>query len=514
MICIPILARSNEEMLQMMQEAAPEADLLELRIDGIAEPDLPRLFAARKCPVIVTDRPAEEGGLYAGTEARRLQLLEEAASLGADYIDIELSAARRFIGKGAKRIVSFHDFRGTPTDLSAIRRQLIEAGADVTKIALMANDVMDNIPIFNLLEAASREDQVPTIALCMGEAGLISRILSPKFGGFLTYAALTVNGQLRPSGPGQISVKRLKEEFRYRKITRRTAIYGVIGNPIGHSLSPAIHNAAYDEAGVDAVYVPFLVKDVRPFVPAFRAIGVKGFSVTIPHKEAALLMAEEVDAIARHIGAANTLYERDGKLRATNTDCAAAVGALERALARQAGGEPVEPQGSLLLNKRVVVIGAGGAARAMVFGLVERGANVIIVNRTRERGERLAREVNEIGPASPPRRASCRSEGVEALSTKEFDILCNLTSIGMHPDVDATPVPREVLKPQHVVFDAVYNPLETRLLREAREMGCTTVPGLDWFIGQAAAQFELMTGRTAPQEVMRRVAIARLQEKR
>lgn len=508
MICIPILARSNEEMLQMMQEAAPEADLLELRIDGLAEPDLPRLFAARKRPVIVTDRPAEEGGLYAGTEARRLQLLEEAASLGADYIDIELSAARRFLGKGAKRIVSFHDFRGMPADLSAIRRQLIEAGADVTKIAIMANDVMDNIPIFNLLEAASREDQVPTIALCMGEAGLISRILSPKFGGFLTYAAPTVNGRLRPSGPGQISVRRLKEEFRYRKITRSTAIYGVIGNPIGHSLSPAIHNAAYDEAGVDAVYVPFLVKDVRPFVPAFRAIGVKGFSVTIPHKEAALLAADEVDAIARRVGAANTLYERGGKLRATNTDCEAAVGALEKALASQAGA----PQGPLLLNKRVVVIGAGGAARAMVFGLVEHGANVIIVNRTRERGERLAREVNEIGPGSPG--TGCRSEGIEALTTVEFDVLCNLTSIGMHPDVDATPVPREVLKPQHVVFDAVYNPLETRLLREAREMGCTTVPGLDWFIGQAAAQFELMTGRTAPQEVMRRVAIARLQEKR
>ena len=502
MICISILARSNEEMLQLMHDAALEADMLELRIDGIPDPDLPRLLAARTRPVIVTNRPAEEGGLYAGTEARRLQLLEEAANLGAHYVDIELSAARRFTGKGAKRIVSFHDFRTMPADLSAIRRQLIQAGADVAKIALMANDIMDNLPLFNLLRDAAREDKIPTIAICMGEAGLISRVLSPKFGGFLTFAAPTVSGHLRPSGPGQISVKRLREEFRYHKITRDTAVYGVIGNPIGHSLSPAIHNAAYEETGVDAVYVPFLVKDVRPFVPAFREIGVKGFSVTIPHKEAALHAADEVDEIARHIGAANTLYERDGKLRATNTDCEAAVGALEKGLASQAGA----PQGSLLLNKRVVVIGAGGAARAMAFGLVERGANILIVNRTRERGERLAREANQIGPGS------CRSEGPEALAGAEFDILCNLTSIGMHPDVEATPVPREILRPQHVVFDAVYNPLETRLLREAREAGCTTVPGLEWFIGQAAAQFELMTGRPAPQEVMRRVATARLQE--
>jgi 3-dehydroquinate dehydratase/shikimate dehydrogenase len=500
MICVSLPARSNDEMLHMMHESAPEADVLELRLDGIAEPDLPRLLAARLRPVIVTNRPAQEGGLYHGSESRRLRLLEQACSLGAEYVDIEL-AAGAFHGKGAKRIVSFHDFKGMPANLSAVRGKLVEAGADIAKMAVTANDVVDNLAVFHLLQAAAAgADRVATIALCMGEAGLISRLLSPKFGGFLTDAAARLEGKERPAAPGQISARRLREEFRYAKISRSTDIFGVIGNPVAHSLSPAIHNAAYDELALDAVYVPFLVRDVQGFVPAFRALGVKGFSVTIPHKEAALATADEVDDIARRIGAANTLYERGGKLRATNTDCAAAVAALETALG--AAGE----RGSALRNKRAVVVGAGGAARAVVFGLGDRGAAVTIVNRTRERGARLAEEANRTRPGS------CRSDGLDALPTLDFDILCNLTSVGMYPDVDATPVPRGILKPQHIVFDAVYNPLETRLLREAREAGCTVVPGLDWFIGQAAAQFLLWTGRPAPHETMRRAAMERLKK--
>jgi 3-dehydroquinate dehydratase / shikimate dehydrogenase len=494
MICVALTGRSNEEMLRMMHESAPNADLLELRIDYIAEPDVRKLLEARSRPVIVTCRPAEEGGMFAGTESRRIALLEQAASLGAEYVDIELASAAEYHGKGAKKVVSHHDFRGVPADAKAIHARLVAAGADVAKIAVTAHGIHDNLVTFDLLKDVG--GSIPTIALCMGEHGLISRILAPKFGGFLTFAAAQSNREVKASAPGQITARQLREEFRYGKVGPRTALYGVIGKPIAHSLSPAIHNAAYDELGIDAVYVPFLVDDVRRFVPAFRALGVRGFSVTLPHKEALLETADAVDSIAEHIGAANTLYEKDGQLRATNTDCLASVGALARALRARTP----DSAGATLGGRHVVVCGAGGAARALVFGLVEQGANVTIVNRTPERGQRLAQDAAKVGPGT------CQSAPTDSLMGMEFDVLCNLTSVGMHPNVDETPVPREALKPQHVVFDAVYNPLETRLLREAKEIGCTIVPGLDWFIGQAAAQFELWFGRPAPTDTMRAVA--------
>jgi len=491
MICVALPARSNDEMRRMMRQAAPEADLLELRIDGLPEPDLPRLLAERPRPVIVTNRPPHEGGRWTGSETRRLALLEEAACLGAEYVDIEL-AAGPVRCEGARRIVSVHDFEGVPADLPALHRRIARAGADIVKIAVTARTIMDTLPVFDLLERQGRT--TPTIALAMGEAGQITRILSPRFGGFLTYAAEVFEGRERGSAPGQLTARRLREEFRYGAIGRGTALYGVIGNPVAHSLSPAIHNAAFAETGAEAVYVPLWVEDVRTFVPAFRRVGFRGFSVTLPHKVACLDVADEVDDLARRIGAANTLYERDGRLHAANSDCAAAVAALERAFAGRPGG------GKSLRGRRVVVLGAGGAARAVVFGLVERGAEVVLVNRTHEKAVRLAADVG----------ANCRVERMERLPDTPFDALCNVTSVGMYPNVDALPVPEGVLKPEHIVFDAVYNPLETRLIRTARALGCTVVPGLDWFIGQAAVQFELWTGRPAPTDAMRRAALARL----
>ena len=481
MICIPLPARTNEQMRAMMAQAAPLADLLELRVDGIPEPDLRYLLEDRPRPVIVTNRPAEEGGLYAGTEQRRLQVLEEAASLGAEYVDIELAAAGLCRASGAKRIISVHDFNGMPDDLDRIHRQICDAGADVAKIAVMATGILDNLRIFDLLKSAA----IPTIALAMGECGQVSRILGRKFGAFLTFAALD---EKSASAPGQVTAERMRNEFRYQSIGPDTQVCGVIANPVAHSLSPAMHNAAFAEYEMDFVYLPFLVEDLAEFVTAFRALEVVGYSVTIPHKGAALRAADQADELSRRIGAANTLYRRGESLMATNTDYAGALDALEEEMD---GNDPLAGRAALLL-------GAGGAARALAFGLKEKGARVTIANRTFERGEKLAQETGA---------RACHLEDLPSLTA---DVLINTTSVGMHPRTGASPVPREILRRGMIVFDAVYNPRDTLLIRHARAAGCRIVYGARWLVNQAALQFQLWTGKDAPRRVMERALEERL----
>jgi len=499
MLCVPIGATSNEEMLRDAARAAEVADLVEMRLDAMAEaPDLARLLAARACPVIVTNRPAWEGGQYHGPEERRMELLQQAMDLGAEYVDVELKAAAKLRRRGnTKVIVSYHNFEETPPHLERIHGDLVAAGADVAKVAVMARDIFDNLPMFDLLRRA----RVPTIGLCMGEAGRISRILAPKFRGYLTFASLEEG---RESAPGQMRVDEMRGLYRYHDIGPGTDVYGVVANPVAHSMSPAIHNASFAAVGVDAVYVPFKVADVVRFLRAFRGIGVKGYSVTIPHKVRAIEAMDEVDESVRNVGALNTVIDVDGRLCGFNTDLTGAVRALEDAMHAQArhGPEPGAAPGreaeSPLKGWRVALLGAGGAARAVAFGLKSRGADVTIVNRTYERGRKLAADV---GCACRPR---------QALGAIDYDCLVNTTSVGMSPNVDQTPAPREALRPGAIVFDAVYNPLETRLLREAAEAGCRTVPGLAWFVNQAADQFELWTGRQAPTDVMEGVLRQRL----
>ncbi len=475
MICIPIPARTNEKMRVMMAQAAPLADLLELRVDGIPDPDLRYLLENRPRPVIVTNRPAEEGGLYAGTEERRLKILEEAAALGAEYVDIELAAAGLCHTSGARRIISVHDFDGMGGDIDEVHRRISSAGADIAKLAVTAGGILDNLRIFDLLRSAS----IPTIAIAMGEHGQISRILGRKFGAFLTFASLNEESA---SAPGQVTAERMRNEFRYRSIGPATQVCGVIANPVAHSLSPAMHNAAFAEYEMDFVYLPFLVDDLAEFVAAFDALDVVGYSVTLPHKADALRAAHEADELSRRIGAANTLYRRGDKLLATNTDYAGALEALEEEMG---GSDP-------LAGRPVLLIGAGGAARALAFGLKEKGAQVTIANRTFERGEKLAQETGA---------RVCHLEDLPALTA---DVLINTTSVGMHPRTSASPVPREVLRQGMIVFDAVYNPRNTLLIRHAKAAGCRVVYGARWLVNQAALQFELFTGKPAPRRVMER----------
>ncbi|MFW6107522.1 MAG: shikimate dehydrogenase [bacterium] len=482
LLCVSLTCPTVEEALSVLHAPHRAFDLAEVRLDYLHEPDLRRLLEARPCPLIVTNRPEREGGRWHGDEARRLELLAQADALGADFIDVERDALPRFSRRGhARLIVSHHDHQRTPPDLEAIAREIESSEADIVKVATMAASPLDTLRVLRILQAARK----PTIALTMGEHGLASRVLGPKFRAFLVFASLATG---REAAPGQAPADELLGLYRFRHVGPATRVYGVIANPVAHSMSPAIHNAAFREQGIDAVYLPFRVDDPATFLPAYDELPVEGYSVTIPHKQAVLPLLHEVQPLARRIGAVNTVVRRDGRLCGSNTDWSAAVGAIESGLA----------EGQTLEGRRVLLLGAGGAARAIAFGLAERGCQVTIANRTHERGIQLAADVG------------CQAVPLEDLGSVDYDILVNATSVGMHPHVGDTPIAADLLRPEALVFDSVYNPAHTRLLREARAAGCRTVDGIEMFVRQAVEQFELWTGAPAPREAMRRVVLDRL----
>ncbi len=351
----------------------------------------------------------------------------------------------------------------------------------MAKIAVTARDVCDVPAVLSLLQRHAAE--APLIALAMGEEGVSSRILAGKFGAFLTYASLSAGAG---SAPGQVPYDQMLGLYRFRQIGPATAVYGVVANPVAHSMSPAIHNTAFAALGLDAVYLPFKVTDCAGFLAGFEPFDLKGLSVTIPHKETMLGLMDEVDELGRSIGAINTMKITDGHRYGCNTDLAACVAAMEDA-ARRAGLEMARCQ--------ALIVGGGGAARAFAHGLRAKVAGLTIANRTVERGVRVAEEVGA---------ASC---GLDEMTGLRPDIIVNATSVGMWPKVDATPVPASMLRPGMAVVESVYNPVQTRLLREAEAAGATTATGLGWFVDQAAAQCELWTGREAPREVMEQVSV-------
>ena len=484
MICVPITASTTDEAKRGLASAAQVADLAEVRFDYCREPDVEGILADKPCPVIATNRPVREGGRYCGRERDRVALLERAAKAGADYVDIELGceAMLRDIGR-AKRIISYHNFAETPDNMPAILAEMRERGADVAKFATYANRLLDNARMVELVAASD----LPIIGVCMGEMGVASRILTCKFGGLLTFATLAPGAE---SAPGQIPAVDMRDLYRVTQHGADTRIYGVIGNPIGHSMSPAIFNASFQALDMDAVYLAFRVEDVADFVDTFKRLGMLGCSVTIPHKQNILPFMDEVDDLVRRIGAMNTVAHKDGRLLGTNTDLLAAISGIEEALA--AKGSPG------LAGKSAVMIGAGGAGRAIAFGLVDRGAKLTIVNRTQSKAEALAGELG------------CEWRGLGDLATLSAEVLVNSTSVGMHPNEDACPAPAHMLREGMVVFDAVYNPIETKLLRAAKARGAHTVSGFDMFVKQAAAQFELWFDGPAPTDVMAGVIQERL----
>jgi 3-dehydroquinate dehydratase/shikimate dehydrogenase len=395
-----------------------------------------------------------------------------------------MSAGRGDSKGRTKIIVSYHNFRETPGDLMNIYQNLCRSEADIVKIVTQANTITDNIRIYQLLRNAPK----PTISFCMGEYGIVSRILYRRFGSYLTFASLRAG---KESAPGQICIQELLNTYRILKQDKHTSIYGLIGNPVSHSIGPAIHNTLFREMDLNCIYVPFKVDNIADFIDTFKSLDVKGYSVTIPHKEAVIKHLDVLEPMAEKIGAVNTIVNREGELIGFNTDCNAAIRALESV---------VTPE-EAVKGKKVTLIGAGGAARAIAFGLKERQASVTIINRNHERAQALAGEVG------------CLSMKYDYPRAFETNILINATPVGMFPHVNETPVAKDKLRSDMVVFDTIYNPLETRLMRDARSLGCKVVGGLSMFIYQAAAQFELWTNRQPSLELIEKIAIERLSQK-
>ncbi|TWT48314.1 shikimate dehydrogenase [Botrimarina hoheduenensis] len=483
MICVSIGRSRHKHMLAEHKHLVEQgAKLVELRLDYISSRvNLQRLLADRPSPVIITVRREQDGGKFSGTEEERMMLLREAIALGVDYIDLEEDIAHKVPRYGAtKRLVSYHNFRHTPENLAELHAQMATKDADVIKLATMAQHPVDNVRMLELVQSSA----IPTVGMCMGDIGAPSRILGAKFGSPFTYATFHHE---RTLAPGQLSFQQMTEIYNYDRIGPETDVYGVIADPVGHSLSPQIHNAAFAHAGVNAVYVPFRVPadTLADFMKNAERLGVKGLSVTIPHKEAITAHLTKVTPDAKGIKAVNTVVRRGADLVGCNTDCGAAMDSLEHALG-EVGANP-----SPLAGKRVLLLGAGGVARAIAYGLKKRGAKTTVAGRSRERAERLADEFDG------------RAIDWNARQSTSTDVLINCTPIGMHPNVDQSPFGKSYLKPALVVFDTVYNPESTLLVKEAREHGCTVITGVDMFVRQAALQYQLFTESAPPTQLMR-----------
>jgi 3-dehydroquinate dehydratase/shikimate dehydrogenase len=485
-ICV-VIGRTRHKMVQIeIQEAAKHgARMIELRLDFLAKaPDFKRLLANKPCAMVATVRRPQDGGRWSGSEEERRMLLRQAIVGGFDWVDVETDIAeeiRRF--KNVKRIVSYHNLREVPVDLEKIHERMCQQDADVVKLAVTAQHPLDNLRVLKLL----KKPAVPTVVFCMGDLGIPSRILGAKFGAPFTYAAFNKE---RGIAPGILSYDELKQVYYYGRTNKETKVFGVIGDPVAHSLSPLIQNAAFAALGINSIYVPFRVPraSLEEFLKQFDRLPVHGYSVTIPHKEAAASLAREKDEAVELIHAANTLVRTEKGFFAYNTDYQAVRDSLVANLPGAVEGVP-----ATLHSRTALILGAGGAARAVAHALRRGGASVMIANRNHERGLQLAEEVG------------CRAVDWAARHNVICDTLINCTSVGMHPNIDESPIHASFLKPGLMVMDIVYTPETTLLVKEARSRGCHVLTGVDVFVRQAALQFELFTGQPAPLDLMRQV---------
>ena len=497
-ICISVFASTADRMIEKIRIAEQNADLVEVRFDHLAEteftPDaVDRIFRAKSSiPWIATFRAPEQGG------GRSLSLDERkrfwANVSGSEYVDIEEDIDHSDIPAGKQIIRSHHDFTGMPADLDAIYRRLATSGADIIKIAYAADDITDTIPVWKLLELA-RLDSRDIIAIAMGDAGKLTRVLGLARGAFLTYSSL--DGATE-TAPGQVTAKDLIEVYRAQMHSRDTLVFGVIGDPISQSLSPYMHNPAFQAAGIDGVFVPLLVKDIGAFMGRMVKSGSRevelnfgGFSVTMPHKQSIMPFLDALDPTAEAIGAVNTVKIENGVLTGSNTD---AHGFITPLIAKVGD----------VRNARVAVFGAGGAARAVVYVLKQHGADITIFARDVKKANDLAAE---FGVAA----SGIETTGHGPTIGASFDILVDATPLGMKgPMEHETLFTAAELDGLKLVFDLVTKGVETPILREARLAGIPTIGGVDMLIAQGARQFEIWTEKQAPLELMRTAVLERM----
>jgi 3-dehydroquinate dehydratase/shikimate dehydrogenase len=477
-LCVTVTAATMARLRSARDEAFGLADLVELRLDGVRDIDVDGALAGRRTPVVVTCRPRREGGAFDGSEEERLAILARAVRLGAEYVDVEWDSAFAPVlalrgGRGT--VLSSHDLTGVPGDFMARFGAMRATGAEVVKLAVTAHALSDNLPLLAAGREAAEGMQVALVA--MGAAGLPSRLLAARFGSCWTYSGDGV-------APGQLAPGRMVSEYRFRQVTASTRVFGVVGRPIGHSVSPAMHNAAFDATGVDGVYIPMAARDPADLRVFADALGVSGASVTAPFKLDLLNEADQADALARLCGSANTLCIEEGRWLVRNTDVAGFL-------------RPLDDRGIELRATRAAVVGTGGAARAVVVALARRGARVVVYGRRLDAARAVATLAAGQGRVGQPGRG-------------EWDVLVNATPVGTWPDTGASPVDPAALAGGGLVYDLVYNPADTALLRAAAAAGCQVVGGLEMLVAQAVEQFEWWTGRPAPRDRMRDAAIDQL----
>lgn len=526
LLAIPLAERGKEAALAALkaiwdiQDSPTHIDLVELRLDLIDDDTVlaPALAFCqqRQLGVIITYRATP--GESTAQLKKRHAIIGRAIVAGVEFVDVDMTegataigAVRRLIAEQGGRtrlIISHHDFLQTPSfkKLCTLFSSCQELGADVVKIATMARAPQDNLNMLNLLDFAQKK-QKPLSAFCMGDGGRMSRIMAPALGAMISYVAL--NDAAR-SAPGQLTIAEvhllaniLQPETSKRETDKtasssnplplendgnngrsNAAVYAVFGNPIRHSLSPLLHNTAFRRLGINGVYVPFCVQDIAVAVSAIRELGMKGVSVTLPFKSAVIPFLDRMDESALAIGAVNTIVNNNGELIGYNTDWSGAMAALTSLVN--------------IAEKRIAILGAGGTARAICFGVKKYGAIPLIINRSAPRGEALAHEW-----------------GISFYTSKEWrqveaDILINTTPMGMNPLAAELPLPTEALSRFSVVMDIIYNPLETMLLREAKKAGAQTISGTEMFVQQGAQQIQLWTGKTVPLALLRSTVLAAL----
>jgi 3-dehydroquinate dehydratase / shikimate dehydrogenase len=492
-VCLALSGDTIEDILAIAESMARDNPFVEFRLDYLKHPltALPKIHrfleTHQYVTAIATCRRADNGGKFKGSLASQLEVLAKARSAGFQIVDLEIQSALKTKPEALARlrthaglILSFHDFRAT-RNLDETLEKMSKIPADFYKVVGTATTLFDNVAMMKFLQARSAEHSI--VGLCMGEQGIISRVLGVRAGSVFTFGA--VNAELR-TAPGQVSARDLRGIYRIDQVDAATRVYGVAGDPVEHSLSPVIMNAALRRENVNGVYLPLHAKTVKDLIRCVREIPLHGLSITMPYKQAILQYLDNTDAHTAKIGACNTVVRgQDGKLYGFNTDIAGILRPLEQRLTIE--------------NAKVLVLGAGGAARAAVFGLKERGAEVWILNRTSVKGQKLARQAK----AHSIKRAD--------LHKVSFDVIINATPVGMGNLRDCLLKDAEIQA--RVVFDMVYDPVETRLLQVARSKGIAVIPGVEMFVQQAARQFEIWTGKPAPAGDMLRAVTIALQER-
>ncbi len=486
-LCVAIQAGSPAEMMERATAALKDSKFLEFRLDSLpkpaaALPPLKKFLATqREVTAIATCRRKQFGGHFEGPLTAELDILCKAAQAGCRIVDLEVESAEeakptqlaRLRAEGAALLISFHDFSRTKGLEQAA--QWIEAfEPHFVKIVSTARSLTDNLAVLRLIEDRSASMQV--VGIAMGEEGLVSRVLGPRAGAAFTFASFSDGAE---TAPGQVTAHTLHDLYRVEHLDQATRIFGVAGNPIAHSLSPLMQNTAFRRENVNAVLLPLKVRALDDLLTLVAELPLSGVAITMPLKQEVLPHLANMDPLTARIGACNTLRTgADGKLYGFNTDVAGVVRPLEKRLR--------------LKGARIAVLGAGGAARAAVFGLADEGAEVFIVNRTHEHAVALAKE------------AKVKALKHEQFAKREFDVLINSTPCGMVGSKRALPIEEKELK-AGLVFDMVYNPLVTPLLKLAHLRGIPVISGLEMFVQQGARQFEIWTGKPAPEAEMQRI---------